>query len=74
MSYLSEQDIIDKQKSVILVSVKYIENRSHILFDSEIEEYSEFLLIAYKFFDLNVSKTFLLLHKKTNELLAYMTL
>ncbi len=74
MSYLSEQDIISIQKSVRLVSIKDIENISHFLFDSEIEEYNDFLLIADKFFDFNVSKTFLLLHRKTNELLAYMTL
>ncbi len=74
MSYLSEQDIINIQENVRLVSIKDIEDVSHFLFDSGIEEYNDFLLIADKFFDLNVSRTFLLLHRKTNELLAYMTL
>ncbi len=74
MSYLREQDIIDIQKNVRLVSIKDIENISHFLFDSKIEEYNDFLLIADEFFDFNVSNTFLLLHRNTNELLAYMTL
>ena len=46
---------------------------NHELFDSHIAEYNDFLKIANKFYDLNVSKTFLLFHRKTNELLAYMT-
>lgn len=74
MSYLTESDIIEIQNSVRLLSIKEVDNISHYLFNSHIDEYNEFLQIANKFYDLNISKTFLLIHKKTNELLAYMTL
>ena len=74
MSYLKDEDIIDIQNDVRLLSIKEIDDVSHYSFDSEIEEYNDFLHMADKFFDLNISKTFLLIHKDTNELLAYMTL
>lgn len=74
MSYLTEKEIIEIQENVRLLSIKEIDDVSHFLFDSHISEYNEFLKIANAFCDLNISKTFLLLHKKTNELLAYMTL
>ena len=74
MSYLTESDIITIQDNVRLLSIKQIDDISHYLFDSHIAEYNEFLKIANKFYDLNISKTFLLLHKRTDELLAYMTL
>lgn len=74
MSYLSESEIKELQNDVRLLSLKEIDNISHYLFDSHIDEYNDFLKIANKFYDLNVSKTFLLFHKKTNELLAYMSL
>lgn len=74
MSYLTESDIITIQDNVRLLSINQIDDISHYLFDSHIAEYNEFLKIANKFYDLNISKTFLLLHKRTDELLAYMTL
>jgi len=74
MSYLTESSMKEIQNNVRLLSIKEIDNVSHYLFDSHIEEYNEFLKIADKFCDLNISKTFLLLHKQTDELLAYMTL
>lgn len=74
MSYLTESDIIEIQNSVRLLSIKEVDTISHYLFNSHIDEYNEFLQIANKFYDLNISKTFLLIHKKTNELLAYLTL
>lgn len=74
MSYLKEQDIIEIADHVRLLSIEEIGNVSHYLFDSHIEEYNVFLNISKKFSDLNVSKTFLLIHRETNELLAYMTL
>lgn len=74
MSYLTESDIIIIQDNVRLLSINEIDDISHYLFDSHIAEYNEFLKIANKFYDLNISKTFLLLHKRTDELLAYMTL
>lgn len=74
MSYLSEDDIVDIQNNVELLSIKEVGNVSHYFFDSHIAEYNDFLKIAENFFDLNISKTFVLLHKKTNEVIAYMTL
>lgn len=74
MSYLSENDIMEIQNNVRLVSIKEIDDISHYLFDSHIDEYNDFLKVADRFYDLNISKTFLLLHRNTNELLAYMTL
>jgi GNAT superfamily N-acetyltransferase len=74
MSYLTDEDIVNIQNDVRLLSVGEIGDISHYSFDSHIAEYNDFLHIADKFYDLNVSKTFLLIHKKTNELLAYMTL
>lgn len=74
MSYLNESDIIEIQNNVRLLSINEIDDISHYLFDSHIAEYNEFLKIAHKFYDLNISKTFLLFHRETDELLAYMTL
>lgn len=74
MSYLKESDIIEIQNNVRLLSINEIDDISHYLFDSHIEEYNEFLKFARKFYDLNISKTFLLFHRETDELLAYMTL
>lgn len=74
MSYLSFSEIADIEKDVRLVSIDKADAISHYSFNSEIEEYNDFLLIAGRFHDLNISKTFLLVHKLTNELLAYMSL
>lgn len=74
MSYLTEKDILEIENNVRLLSIKDIDDVSHYLFDAHIEEYNDFLKIADKFYDLCISKTFLLIHRKTNELLAYMTL
>lgn len=74
MSYLTESEIIEIQNNVRLLSIKEIDDVSHYLFDSHIAEYNIFLEVADKFYDLNISKTFLLISKETNELLAYMTL
>ena len=74
MSYLKDEDIIDIQNNVRLLSIKELDDISHYSFDSHIEEYNDFRKIAEKFYDLNISKTFVLIHRKTNELLAYMTL
>lgn len=74
MEYLSDEEFMSIQDNVRLISIKDIDNISHYLFDSHIQEYNEFLNIANEFYDLNVSKTFLLIHKDTKELLAYMTL
>lgn len=74
MSYLKETDINEIANNVRLLSIEEVDDVSHYSFDSHIEEYNVFLDVAKKFFDLNISKTFLLIHKTTNELLAYMTL
>lgn len=74
MGYLKEEDIIEIANNVRLLSIEEVEDVSHYSFDSGIKEYNTFLEAAKKFCDLNISKTFFLIHKKTNELLAYMTL
>lgn len=74
MSYLTESDIKEIQNNVRLLSINEIDDISHYSFDSNIVECNEFLKIANKFYDLNISRTFLLLHRKTNDLLAYMAL
>lgn len=74
MSYLTENDIKEIQDNVRLLSINEIDDISHYLLDSHIVEYNQFLEIADKFFDLNISRTFLLLHRKIDDLLAYMTL
>ena len=62
MSYLTGQDIAEIKDNVRLLSI------------ADVDEYNDFLQVAEKFYELNISKTFLLIHKKTGELLAYMTL
>lgn len=74
MNYLTESDIKEISNNVRLLSIDEIDDISHYSFDSHIAEYNDFLKIADKFCDLNVSKTFLLLHNEINFLLAYMTL
>ena len=74
MSYLKEEDICNIADDVRLLFIEEIDDISHYSFDSKIEEYNVFLDVAKKFNDLNISKTFLLIHRVTNELLGYMTL
>lgn len=74
MSYLTKEQILNIKSNVSLLSIKDIDDISHYSFDSKIKEYNDFLKIADKFCDINVSKTFLLVHNSTNELIAYMTL
>ena len=64
MEYLSDEEFMSIQDNVRLISIKDIDDISHYLFDSHIQEYNEFLNIANEFYDLNVSKTFLLIHKE----------
>lgn len=74
MSYLTDDEIIKIQDDVKLLSINKIGDISQYPFDNHTEEYNEFLKIADRFYKLNISKTFLLIHKRTNELLAYMAL
>ena len=46
MSYLKDEDIIDIQNNVRLLSIKELDDNSHYSFDSHIEEYNDFLKIA----------------------------
>ena len=48
MSYLKEEDVIEIADNVRLLSIEEIEDVSHYLFDSHIEEYNTFLEIAKK--------------------------
>ena len=74
MNYLSKKELIEIGNSVQLISIKNVVELSSYSFNSHIEEYNNFLKIADNFYNLNISKTFLLVHKGTNELLAYMSL
>ena len=74
MSYLTENEILEIEGNVRLLSINEIVDISHYSFDSHIEEYNDFLNVAEEFYELNISKTFLLVHKETKELLAYMAL
>lgn len=58
MSYLTEDEILKIQNNVRLLSIKEVDDVSRYFFDSKINEYNNFLQIAEKFHDLNVSKTF----------------
>lgn len=64
MSYLTESGIIAIQNDARLLSIHEIDDISRYSFDSHVAEYNEFLKIALKFYYLNISKTFLLVHKK----------
>lgn len=75
MGYLTNDDLYDILNNVSISPIEKLEvDISHYSFDSGIDEYNTFLKSAKMFAELNVSKTFLLIHDKTNELLAYMTL
>lgn len=74
MSYLTNEEILKIKSNVSLLSIKNIDDISHYSFDSKIKEYNDFLKVAEKFYDINISKTFFLIHNSTNEIIAYMTL
>ena len=74
MSYLTLDEYEAINKEVKLVSIKDVDDVSKYSFDSSIVEYNNFLNIAKVYDELEVSKTFLLIHRKTDELLGYMTL
>lgn len=42
MSYLTEDDIMDIKNNVRLLSIKEVDDISHYLFDSNIDEYNSF--------------------------------
>ena len=60
MSYLTDEQILNIKSNVSLLSIKDVGDISHYSFNSQIEEYNYFLEIADKFYDINISKTFLL--------------
>lgn len=74
INYLTRDEAREIANEIVFVSIKSIDDISKFTFDSEIKEYNDFLSIAITFDENNISKTFLLIHKKSNELLAYMTL
>lgn len=74
MNYLNSKEINDIKNTVKLISIEDIDNISHYTFDCDIQEYNDFLYEAKEYQKLNISRTFLLIHIKTNELLAYMSL
>ena len=74
INYLTKDETYKIANEIIFVSIKSVDDISKFTFDSEIKEYNDFLSVAKFFDESNISKTFLLIHQKTNELLAYMTL
>lgn len=74
MTYLTDEQIAKIENGVRLLPINDVGDISHYLFDSKIKEYNDFLKIAKSYCDINISKTFLLIHKETDELIAYMTL
>lgn len=74
MNYLANWEVDEIADEVEIVSIKDIDHFSTFLFDCCVSEYNSFLAFAKEYDDINISKTFLLIHNKTHELLAYMTL
>ena len=74
INYLTKDEACKIANEIVFVSIKSVDDISKFTFDSKIKEYNDFLSVAKFFDDSNISKTFLLIHQKTNELLAYMTL
>lgn len=74
MGYLSNEKIIEIFNSVELIQISKASNISDYNFKSGIAEYDEFLSEADFFEQSNVSRTHLLIDKKTKKLIGYMTL
>lgn len=74
MGYLSDVEISEITNNVVLKSFDVSLITSDLSFDTKIQEYNDFLKVANRFDDLNVSKTHLLFHKQTKELIGYITL
>lgn len=74
VSYLTLEEYEIINKDVKLISIKEVDDISKYSFDSKIAEYNSFLDIAKEYDEADISKTFLLIHRKTDELLGYMTL
>lgn len=74
MRYLSEDEINEIGHVVELKTFENVNNPLCFAFDSEIDEYNNFLKVADDFDEWNISKTHLLIHKETKELIGYMTL
>lgn len=62
MNYLSDDEFMTIQDNVRLLSIKGVDDISHYLFDSGIEEYNDFLNIANEFYDLNCHQTLIQRH------------
>ena len=74
MNYLNSKELNDIRNSVKLISIEEVDNITNYIFDCDIQEYNDFLYEAKEYQKRNISKTFLLIHLKTNELLGYMSL
>ncbi len=78
MAYLTDKELSEIAKTVNIypISSEKIGDVSRFYFQSKAgSEYEEFLKFDAKDLDdLAISKTFLVIHKKTNELIAYFTL
>ena len=74
MGYLIEEQINEIMNEVELQSIVNVDDTLFVDFDSKIQEYNDFLSVADEFDEWNISRTHFLYHKKTKELLGYMTL
>lgn len=74
MEYLSNTDIEEISNVVKLVSINDVDEKLFCDFDSGIKEYNDFLEEAKSFDVMNISKTHVLIHNTTNEIIGYMTL
>lgn len=74
MGYLSEETIDEITESIDIIPLSKDVDINIYNFDSGIEEYNNFLVSAFSYDEINVSKTHLLIHKERNLLLGYITL
>lgn len=79
MAYLTDEQIEDIAKNVEIREIDEIDDISVYKFDSEIEEYNDFLYkegvsLAKEFNKCNISRTHLFFDREMNELIGYMTL
>lgn len=74
MGYLSDEQINEIMNEVELQSIMNVNDTLFVDFDSKIPEYNDFLSVADKYDQWNISRTHFLYHKNTKELLGYMTL
>ena len=73
-SYLDYKSFSEIKDNVSLFSINQLRECSHSFFDSGIEEYNLFFDDAIFFEKLNVSRTFVIMSKITDEIIGYISL